>query len=311
VPGALPNRGKDAPVQLVVANVLRTVKPLFETPLLTVGEFRCPPGDAAWREPNLIGDRPHVVFPRIPVIIQHAGDAPVLATPNQTMLYNGGQLYRRELRDAAGDDCVYIELPEQSLAVLAEGGAALVDGHNRLVASRAPAGPHTYLRQHLLVRHLRAPEPDRLLAEETAAALVVDALGRRPALPPSGRARTRKAHRELAEAAKAELTAGVGRNQGLQELARRLYTSAFHLARVFRAETGFSLHGFRQSLRLRAALERLSSTTADLSALALELGFSSHSHFTERFRIEFGVAPSQVRDDRHVRTLLEVARRHH
>jgi transcriptional regulator GlxA family with amidase domain len=162
----------------------------------------------------------------------------------------------------------------------------------------------------LLVRHLHTPAPDRLLAEETAAALVVDALGRQPELPPSGRSRTRKAHRELAEAAKAELAAGFGRSLGLQELAR-LYTSAFHLARVFRAETGFSLHGFRQSLRLRAALERLSSSTVDLSALALELGFSSHSHFTERFRNEFGVAPSQVRDDRHVRALLEVARRHH
>jgi AraC family transcriptional regulator len=304
-----PNRGKPVGVQLVVANMLRRVTPLFETPLLTVGEFRCPPGDAAWQEPNLIGDHPHVVFPRIPVIIQHAGHPPVLATPNQTMLYNGGQLYRRELRDTGGDNCVYIELPEQSLALLAEEGAALVDGNNRIVASHAPAGPQTYFRQHLLVRHLHAPDPDPLLAEETAAALVVEALGRRTRSGASGRRRTRNAHRELAEAAKTELTAAFGRNLGLQELAQRLYTSAFHLARVFRSETGFSLHGFRQSLRLRAALDRLSSNSVDLSCLALELGFSSHSHFTERFRNEFGVAPSQVRDERQIRTLLEVAAR--
>jgi AraC-like DNA-binding protein len=90
----------------------------------------------------------------------------------------------------------------------------------------------------------------------------------------------------------------------LQEVAQGLYTSAFHLARVFRAETGFSLHAFRQSLRLRAALERLASGAVDLSALALELGFSSHSHFTERFRNEFGVAPSQIRQAARVESLL-------
>jgi AraC-like DNA-binding protein len=30
-------------------------------------------------------------------------------------------------------------------------------------------------------------------------------------------------------------------------------------------------------------------------ALALELGFSSHSHFTDAFRREFGKAPSEIR----------------
>ena len=43
----------------------------------------------------------------------------------------------------------------------------------------------------------------------------------------------------------------------LGRLARRLQTSPYHLARVFRAETGFSVHAYRQSLRLRMALERM------------------------------------------------------
>jgi AraC family transcriptional regulator len=299
-----PKPGKRPFVQLVVASV-RSITRLFKSPLLTVGEFRCPPGDVAWHELNLIGDLPHVVFPRIPVLIQHLGDEPVLATPNQAMLYNGGQFYTRELRNQEGDNCVFIELPHESIALLAEEGSALVDRGYRLVASHAPADPHTYLRQHLLVRHLRGPDPDPFLAEEAAAALVLDALAQRPRNAQFGRLPTRQVHRELAEAAKAELAVSLDGNLSLQDLAQRLYTSAFHLARVFRAETGFSLHGFRQSLRLRAALERLASSAVDLSALALELGFSSHSHFTERFRNEFGVAPSQVREARHVDALLQ------
>lgn len=274
-----------------------TVSTLLETPLLRLGEFRCPPGDRAWHETNLIGDRPHVVFGRVPVVIEQEGDAPVLATATHVMLYNADQAYRRELRNPAGDDCVFVELSDVALDQLADEGVGLFDGE-RLVASHAPAARETYLLQHLAVRHLRGPAPDPLLAEEAAVAATVAAL--RPV-----RAGGSAAHRDLAEAAKAELSADA--RLSLHDLARRLHSSAFHLARVFRAETGFSVHGFRQSLRLRAALERLSEHRNDLTALALELGYSSHSHFTERFRNEFGVAPSQVRDERQVRHLLEAA----
>jgi AraC family transcriptional regulator len=270
---------------------------LLETPLLKLGEFVCPPGDDAWRETNVIGDRPHVVFPRVPVVIQHDGAAPVLATPTHTMLYNADQAYRRELRNPAGDDCVFVELSEESLGQLAGDGVELFDGE-RLVASHAPAARETYFLQHLLVRHLRSPSADPLLAEEAAVAATIAALR-----PP--RVRSSRAHHELAEAAKAELAADS--RLSLHQLARRLHASAFHLARVFRAETGFTVHGFRQSLRLRAALERLSEHSDDLTVLALELGFSSHSHFTERFRNEFGVPPSRIRDEREVRGLLQAA----
>jgi AraC-like DNA-binding protein len=279
-----------------------TVSIALETPLLRVGEFRCPPADRAWRTRNLIGDRPHVVFPRVPVLIQHEGSAPLLTAPTHTVLYNAEEHYRRELRNARGDDCVFVELTEESLEQLAAAGATLVDGRNRLVTSHAPVDRDTYLLQHLLIRHLRSTAPDRLLAEEAAARLVLRAL--RPSVRPS-RAR---AHRSLVEAAKAEL-ATPETAAPLHEIARRLHTSAFHLARVFRAETGFSLHGFRQAARLRTALERLSAHRNDLTRLAVELGFSSHSHFTERFRSEFGVAPSEVRDEGHVRALLVVAAR--
>jgi AraC-like DNA-binding protein len=291
-----------------VANVVRSATELFRTPPLTVGEFRCPPGDDAWRETNLIGDRPHVVFPRVPVLIRHVDAEPVLATPNHTMLYNGDQHYLRELRNDAGDDCVYIELADGCLATLAEEGAELVDRDSRLRLSHTPADRRTYLLQHLLVRHLRGPKPDPLLAEESAALLVLSALRQCSSPPRARRHRTAAAHRELAEEAKAELASAPGKRVSLHELARRLHASAFHLARVFRAETGFSLYGFQQSLRLRSALERLRNAT-DLSALALELGFSSHSHFTARFRDEFGLAPSQVRDEPQMRALLRAATR--
>jgi AraC-like DNA-binding protein len=59
-----------------------------------------------------------------------------------------------------------------------------------------------------------------------------------------------------------------------------------------------TLHAYRNDLRLRSSLEQLESG-GDLTRLALDLGYSSHSHFTSSFRVLFGVPPSAIR--RHVR----------
>ncbi|WP_348652834.1 AraC family transcriptional regulator [Polyangium sp. y55x31] len=40
---------------------------------------------------------------------------------------------------------------------------------------------------------------------------------------------------------------------------------------------------------------RLLGGARDLTALALDLGFADHSHFTNAFRREFGCSPSAVR----------------
>ena len=278
---------------------------LFSSPLLSIAEFTCPPADHAWRAQNVIGERPVVVFPRVPVGITLDGGRRVLATPNLAMLYNAGQLYERELRSRRGDDCLYVQLHAPALEALEPESGAIRDG--RLIAAHAPAHRLMYFRQHLLARYLDGGTPDALLVEETAIRLV------RGVLPPDAgtlsqrRNATISFHRDLAEDAKELLAARVDENLSLQELATRLGASPFHLARVFRRETGFSLHDYRKQLRLRLALERLSSSGGSLSSLALGLGFASHSHFTDTFRREFGVAPSVVRDARQVRTLLQAA----
>jgi AraC family transcriptional regulator len=48
-------------------------------------------------------------------------------------------------------------------------------------------------------------------------------------------------------------------------------------------------------VRLLLALERLEDGERDLSRLALDLGYSSHSHFTAAFRRSFGTPPSAAR----------------
>ena len=54
----------------------------------------------------------------------------------------------------------------------------------------------------------------------------------------------------------------------MSEIAASLAVSRFQLSRIFREWTGFSLLGYRNQLRVRAALDRLSDPNARLSALA-------------------------------------------
>ena len=79
----------------------------------------------------------------------------------------------------------------------------------------------------------------------------------------------------------------------LAELAGQVNGSPAHLARAFRAVTGTTVHEFRTQLRLRAALPLLPDFRNDIAALALDLGFSSHSHFGEAFLRQFGLTPSE------------------
>ncbi len=275
---------------------------LFTSPLFGIAEFACPPQDEAWRDVNVIESAsPLVVFPHTTVGIHPGGAAPVLATPNLVMLYNPGQEYERRLHDARGDECLYVALHPQAVEELEAEGGALRNG--RMTATHAPADRVAYLHQHLLSRHLRGAEPDALLVEETTMRLVRSVVWHLPK-PAARRAGTSSSHVALTESAKELLAASLAEPLGLHEVAARLGVSPFHLARVFRSRTGFSLHQYRTQLRLRLALDRLPESAGALTSLAFELGFASHSHFTDTFRREFGVAPSAVRDDRQVRRLL-------
>jgi AraC family transcriptional regulator len=81
----------------------------------------------------------------------------------------------------------------------------------------------------------------------------------------------------------------------LQTIADCVRLSRFHLCRHFRRLAGMSIHRFQTTLRLRAALQHLDDGALDLAQLALDLGFSDHSHFATSFQREYGVTPSDFR----------------
>ena len=74
--------------------------------------------------------------------------------------------------------------------------------------------------------------------------------------------------------------------------------SLHHFSAAFKASTGMPPHRYQIDRRIRRAKELLLGTDRSIIAIALEVGFASHSHFTDQFRKWTNTTPSRFRMDR-------------
>ena len=81
----------------------------------------------------------------------------------------------------------------------------------------------------------------------------------------------------------------------LQSLANESGYSRVHFIRMFKAATGYSPHNYLLSLKLERARELLKNPSMSLIDIALDCGFSSHSHMSRIFHRIVGVTPSAYR----------------
>jgi AraC family transcriptional regulator len=277
-----------------VADEVRDVDQLIaETPLVGVGAFRCAPDHPRFTDSGLI--RNHCfVFPRTSSVIEHDSGDRFVGDQTRISLYNPGQAYRRSAISAEGDHSDYFVVAPHVLRDALEARRAPTagaDDRRLFPQSHANSDAPLYLRQRRLFQSARDTQLDALEVESAVLSLLDDVLT--GVLRPADEVRrvTRPSFVEDAERLLAERYAEA---LSLDDLSRNLGVSAFHLCRVFRAHTGTSLHQHRDQLRLRAALNRL-ERDEDLTTIGLDVGYSSHSHFTAAFRRTFGVAPSRLR----------------
>lgn len=81
----------------------------------------------------------------------------------------------------------------------------------------------------------------------------------------------------------------------LTELAQVTGLSDYHFARMFKRTTGHAPHRYVLLRRLHRARLLLENQQLNMTDIALQCGFSSASHFSNRFRAENGSTPSQYR----------------
>jgi AraC-like DNA-binding protein len=93
----------------------------------------------------------------------------------------------------------------------------------------------------------------------------------------------------------ADLLATTSEWLSLSQIAQAVGASPAYLTDLFHRIEGMPIYRYQTRLRLASALRALSHAE-DLSQLALDFGFSSHSHFSSVFRSTFGMTPSRYRD---------------
>jgi AraC-like DNA-binding protein len=273
---------------------------LFRGPAVTVLDVRCRPGGCECG-PEEYSDVTTVVFPRSGAFVRHVGRERTPGNCNHVLFFRSGETYRVSHPAAGGDDCTSLAFDRQVLtdAVSRFDPSARDRPHSPLDISHGPSRPALSVFVHRLRQRLRAGNEDGLAVKEMVLSLleaVLDAAyrawGERPVRERRSDDRTQ---RERVEGTIDYVTRHFREPLSLATIARAVHYSPFHLARLFRREVGEPIHRYLNRLRLGCALEQLAEGAGDLTALSLDLGFSSHSHFTATFRREFGVPPSALR----------------
>ena len=77
----------------------------------------------------------------------------------------------------------------------------------------------------------------------------------------------------------------------LEELGRRIGCSHFYLSRIFSSQTGETITCHLRRLRMERSAELLRSGEYNVTEAALEVGYSSLSHFSAAFHETFGCCP--------------------
>ncbi|HWU81663.1 MAG TPA: AraC family transcriptional regulator, partial [Caulobacter sp.] len=97
---------------------------------------------------------------------------------------------------------------------------------------------------------------------------------------------------KLVDRAKLVLASDLGRRWTLAEIADEVGVSPVYLTQVFQQVEGVPLYRYQLRLRLARALDLLNSYD-HLTNLALDLGFSSHSHFSAAFKQAYDRTPAE------------------
>ena len=82
-------------------------------------------------------------------------------------------------------------------------------------------------------------------------------------------------------------------NITLEDVSKHFYISKYHLCRIFKKATGYTLHGYITHKRITRVKE-LISEGKNISDSAAEAGFDSYSSFYRAYINEYGVSPKEI-----------------
>ncbi|MEP6788179.1 MAG: AraC family transcriptional regulator [Acidobacteriota bacterium] len=294
---------------------LLTFRTLYDSPMIGVRDYicrhiACGPSDEEQSEVNGIVLMRHGAFSK------HFGKRRITADVNQAVFFSKDSVYRVSHPADCGDRGTTFTVAQSILNdIIRELDPTIDDSPDQpFPFVTGPCESSIFWRHREFVRRLESSgvEPlEPLWADVTGLQLVADVLENafeRNGAKPRRRASTAEDHLERTDAAKIYLASRISESVTLDDVAAAVHASPFNFARIFQEQTGLPIHRYLTLLRLRAALDRIADPHADLTEIALDLGFSSHSHFTDVFRREFGEAPSAIRQKSTTKAIREMSK---
>jgi AraC-like DNA-binding protein len=230
-----------------------------------------------------------VCIPYRGLFIWHVAGDDVVADANQVLFVAAGETFRITEPLPAGYEELIVTPALDVLIDIAKVGESRLKHVSWFRRRTRPADPRLqYLAARLL--HAAASGESLLEAEEVTVTLLRTALMVQPVLSvPS------EPTRRLISRAKEFVQAHLADPLRLSHISTAAGASPAYLTNVFRQVEGVPLHRYVMQLRLARALVELPHAE-DLTELALDLGFSSHSHFAAAFRKTYGTTPSEFRE---------------
>lgn len=260
--------------------------------LMAFGETRVPWGSAVWEVQCETASHRILTFPRTAFGVVAGSGPPIPMHPGHVVMARPNSEYRRVRMDPRGEVTQWLWMsPKLGREIF--GIAYDHWGEGRWIA---PLDGQTQWRLTLFSRRAAglASRDSAVWEDELLSVLrrASGCLGRESVSLPRGGETARRAAFEAVDAMLLDL----GNPISLAQIAELVGVTTSHLCVLFKEATGQTVARTLLRLRLCESVDRLREGNRDLSRLAHSLCFSSHSHFTARFRQEFGVTPSEARD---------------
>lgn len=265
------------------------VQTLLHTSTVTIRDTECH-GSCREHGPEEFAASTQLVFPYRGVYVRHLGSDQAVAEANQVLFFNAHEGYRVSHPVPGGDASLTLLFGEGPLTELAPRN--LLDKCKTLAfrQQRLRIDARAQALVALLRHSLRNGVAEPLEAESLALTLMRRAIGPNT----SHLAAATTGRQRLVDRVKLVLASDLARRWTLAEIAAQVHGSPVYLTQVFQQVEGLPLYRYQLRLRLARALYLLAEYD-DLTALGLDLGFSSHSHFSAAFRQAYGRSPSEFR----------------
>jgi AraC family transcriptional regulator len=265
------------------------VDSLLSTESLSVLDVRCA-GTCRHRSGEECTSATHLVFPYRGVYVRHVGREQAIGDANHVLFFNATEGYQVSHPLRGGDRNLSIRLADDLLRELAPAQMLSPASGLRFRCQHQRIDVDVQAKAALLRHQLSSGTLDELAGEIASLTLVSRSLGPRTSHEP----RAIPASRRLVDRVKLLLSGDLSRRWRLAEIGAEIGSSPVYLTQLFRKVEGLPLYRYHLRLRLARALE-LVPHYEDFTTLALELGFSSHAHFTATFRQVYGRTPSEFK----------------